>query len=288
MSLYAKDFKVAFAQDTVSNDWRIAQINELKNTFAKYSNIEFVYSVADGNTSKQIMDIEDFARSNVDLIITSPRNSTTMVPAIKKVYDSGIPVVLISRTIDTKDYTTFIHPDNIQIAQKAAKFIAKKLNNRGNVLILQHIPTTTPAKERTKGFFDEIKKYKDIKIVDMKVANSKRADAIKETENAIKEGLKFDAIYAQSDSMAIGAILALKKNNIDPKNIVITGIDYISETREYIKRGEIDATYVYPTGGKFGAKVAVDILNKKEIKKEYIIDSIEVTKGNVDKVEPIF
>jgi ribose transport system substrate-binding protein len=282
------EYVVAFAQDTMSNDWRVAQVKALQKAFAKYPEVKFVYSVAGGKTAKQIMDIEEHIRAKVDVLITSPRDSKAMIPVVKKAYYSGIPVILISRSIDSDDYTSYIHPDNTRIAKKAANYIAKRLNNKGNVLILQHIPTTTPGRLRTEGFLQEIKKYKDINIVGIKVANSKRAEAITQTTNAIKEGLKFDAIYAQSDSMATGAIMALKKHGIDPKSIVITGIDYISEAREYIKSGELDASYVYPTGGKEGAKVTMGYLHGKSVPKEYIIDSIEVTKDNVDKVEPIF
>jgi len=104
----------------------------------------------------------------------------------------------------------------------------------------------------------------------------------------IQEGLSFDAIYAQSDSMATGARVALKKNGIDPKNIVITGIDYIKESRDAIKNGEQRASFLYQTAGKEGAQAAIDILNKKTVQKEVILETTIITKDNVDEIEPIF
>lgn len=288
-SVIAKDtYSVGFAQDTMGNDWRIAQVREVENGFKDKENIRFFYTNGKSNTAMQIMNIEDMINSKVDLIISSPRDAKVMTPVIEKAYKNGIPVVLLSRTIQSDKYATFIHPKNTIIAKQAANFIAKKLNGKGNILVLKHTPTSTPGIRRTKGFLDEIKKYPNIKIVATKIANSQRSEAIIKTEEAIKEGLKFDAIYAQSDSMAIGAIMALKANNIDPKKIIITGIDYISQAAELIKKGELDASYVYPTGGKEGVEIAMKILSGQEVPKEIIIKSVEITIDNVNDIKPIF
>jgi len=290
LSLQGADgkFLVGFAQDTMGNDWRVAQVKEVEEELKKQQNIEFIYTDANGDFAKQIYDIEELVKKGIDILITSPKNSKAMAPVIKKVYESGIPVILISRGVEGGYYTTFIRPDNKKIGKESAKFIAKELGGKGNVLILQHTPTTTPAIERTEGFLDEIKNYPSIHIVGTKVANSLRSEAILQTENAIKEGLSFDAIYAQSDSMATGARVALKKNGIDPKNIVITGIDYIKESRDAIKNGEQRASFLYQTAGKEGAQAAIDILNKKTVQKEVILETTIITKDNVDEIEPIF
>lgn len=283
-----KMYVVGFAQDTMTNDWRIAQVRELEREFQKYPWIKFFYTDAKGETARQIKDIEDMINLKVDVLITSPRDSTLMTPAIAKAYHKGIPVVLISRGIENEDFTIFIHPDNRQIARQAARYIAQRLQETGKVFILQHIPTTTPGIHRTEAFFDEMQKYPNIEIVGMKVANSLRSDAIRMTEEALQEGLEFDAIYAQSDSMASGARLALKKHGINPKTIIIIGIDYIAEAREAIRAQEQEASFTYPTGGKEGAEFAVKILQGETVPKEYILESIMVTQENIEKVEPIF
>lgn len=281
-------YKVGFAQDTMANDWRIAQVREMEKAFSAYPDIHFFYTDANGSNARQIQDIEDMILMKVDVLITSPRDSRMMTPVISRAYKTGIPVILVSRRIETDDYTIFIHPDNREIAGKAADFIAKKLNGKGDVFILQHIPTTTPAKERTQGFLEEIRKYPDIRISGMKVANSMRADAILMTEQAIYEKIPFDAIYAQSDSMASGARIALEKAGIDPAPIVIVGIDYIEEARQAIRNGKQDASFTYPTGAKESADFARAILHGETPPKEYVIESVMVTPENVEAVEPIF
>jgi len=289
LALFAENkiYKVGFAQDTMGNDWRVAQVRELEEAFKNVPNIEFVYTNADGNSALQILHMEKLAKE-VDILIASPRDAELMTPVISKIYNNGTPVILISRSINSEDYTTFIHPDNRAIANKSAEFIASKLKGKGKVFILQHTPTTTPAIQRTEGFLEVIKNYPDIKIVDTKVANSLRDEAILQTEDLIKSGIEFDAIYAQSDSMATGARMALKKHGLDPSRYIITGIDYIKEAKDAIKNGDQTASFTYPTGGKEGAEAAIKIINKEPLEKEIVIESVMVTKDNVDAIKPIF
>lgn len=280
---------VAFAQDTMANDWRAAQVRDIRNVLATHPGIEFRFSDAGGDTARQVQDIENFAAQKVDVLITSPRDAELMREPIARVHRSGIPVILLSRRVNGEEFTHFITADNRAIARQAAQHLARRLNGKGNILMLQHIPTSTPGQLRTEGFLDEIAKHPGIKVSAIKRADSQRALAIQKVEEALAEKIPFDAIYAQSDSMAIGAILALKKAGLDPRRIPITGIDYIAEARAAIRAGDLHASFSYPTFGKEGAAAAVRLLHGGKLdKKEVVLESTVVTRGNVEKVEPIF
>lgn len=285
---HKNEYLVGFAQDTLANDWRKAQVEELRKQFAKHPGIKFIVTDAGGNSAKQIQDIEDLAHQRVDVLITSPRDGRASTPAIARIYKQGIPVVLITRKISSDHYTSLISPDDYKIASDAAKFMAKQLSGKGNILMLQGVATATTAIARTKGFLDEIKKYPGIKVSAIKTANYLRSDAILATESAILEKVPFDAIYSQSDSMAVGARIALKKAGIDPKSKLIVGIDYISDAREAIKRGEQAASFVYPTSAKEAADIVIKILHGKKVPKQVQVESKMITKNNVDDIAPIF
>ena len=283
-----KMFVVGFAQDTMANDWRASQVHAIAEAFKQYPNVKFIYTDGKGRSAKQIGDLEDLALQGVDLIMTSPRDAQAMTPVISKIYKSGIPVVLVTRKINNNDFTAYVSPNDYTIAQRAAKFMAKRLNNKGSVLILKGLPTATTAIARTDGFIEEIKKYPNIKIAGIKNGNYLRSDAIRATEEAINSGLKFDAIYAQSDSMASGARLALLKADIAPSKLVIVGIDYIQEAQEAIKNGLQTASFMYPTCAEESVYVAMKILNKKKIPRHTTVKSKIITKNNVNEINPIF
>jgi len=283
-----KTFTIGFPQDNMSNDWRRAQVMAVKAVLDQHPNVKFIYTDAQGDTAKNIQDIEDLVDQGIDLLMISPRDGQAMTPVIGHVHASGIPVVLLTRRILSDTYTTFVSADDAKIAANAAKFIAQKLNGKGKVMVLQGVPTASTAKKRTEGFLSEIAKHPGIKVVAVKPANYLRAEAIKMVDQALEQGIAFDAIYAQSDSMAAGARLALSTAGIDPKTKLIVGIDYIPEAREAIRQGQQAATFTYPTAGKEGAEAALEILAGKTVDKEIEVPSQMVTKDNVETVPPVF
>ncbi|MCK5516127.1 MAG: substrate-binding domain-containing protein, partial [Desulfobulbaceae bacterium] len=138
------------------------------------------------------------------------------------------------------------------------------------------------------GFMDEINRHEGLEVVAMKTANYLRTDAIRVTDKLLRQGITFDAIFAQSDSMAVGALLVLKKAGIDPESIVIVGIDYISDSRQAIRKGEQAGSFRYPTCGKEGAIYAMKILRGEQVPKSLIVPSILITRENVEAIEPVF
>lgn len=283
-----KVFTIGFPQDNMSNDWRRAQVMAVQAVLDQHANVKFIYSDAQGDTAKNIQDIEDMMDQGVDLLMVSPRDAQAMTPVIAAVHGRGIPVVLLTRRIIGDSYTTFVSADDAKIAANAATYMVEKLNGTGRILVLQGVPSATTAIKRTEGFLTEIAKHPGMKIVAVKPADYLRAEAIKAVEQTLEEGLEFDAIYAQSDSMAAGARLALQAMGIDPKSKLIVGIDYIPESREAIRQGLQSASFTYPTASEEAAKAALKILNGETVAKEIEVPSKIVTKENVEAVDTVF
>ena len=97
---------------------------------------------------------------------------------IEKIYKSGIPVILIDRNIDSESYTAYIGGDNYEIGAYAADYLARKLNQKGNIIEIQGSLTTSPAVERSKGFNDALKKFPEIRNFHKFQSEYNHADAI--------------------------------------------------------------------------------------------------------------
>ncbi len=282
-----KKYTIAFAQDTLDNDFRLAQVKRVHSALSKYPNINFIYSNAKANTSLQIKQIEDFIYQGVDLIITSPYDEVATASVVAKAYRSGIPVIMIDRTIQGDDYTIHIHPDNKKIAHEAAEFIAKQLNYQGKVLLLKGVPSADSTRKRTEGFYEVMQHYPKIQVIEY-TANYLRRNALIGVDTLLKNGERFDAIMAQSDSMLIGARIALKAHHIDPASLITVGIDYIQSARRAIRSGKQTSSFVYSLGAQESADIAIKILSGETVPKEIILETLQVTKENVETIEPIF
>ena len=86
---------IAFAQDTMTNDFRRAQVFEVRDEVSKRPGISFVYSNGQGQTSLMIHQIERFIEQKVDLLIVGTNDEKAIVPVVSKAYRSGIPVIVL-------------------------------------------------------------------------------------------------------------------------------------------------------------------------------------------------
>jgi len=278
---------IAFAQDNMANDFRKAQVYEVRDEAKKHKNIKFVYSDAKAKTSRLIYQIDNFIKDKVDVIIVGTNDADAVVPVITKAYKSGIHVIILDRGVNSSEYTTFINSDNIKIGSMGAKFIAKELNYKGTVLLFEGLLKADVTKLRTQGFMDEMQKYKDIKII-KRTGNYLRRDAIKEMEKLIKDKVKIDAVFSESDSMLSGVRSAMQRFKQDPSSLITVGCDYTSEAQTEIRKGNQTASIKFPLGGKQALIYAVDLLQGKTLAKHIFIPVELVTKKNVENVAPIF
>ena len=278
---------IAFAQDTMANDYRKEQVFEAKKEAEKNKDIKFIYSDANGQTSMLIRQIEKFIKDKVDVIIIGTNDEEAVVPVISKAMSQGIAVIILDRGVKTENYSTFINSDNVNIGKIGAEYIAKRLNGKGKVLLFEGLQKADVTHLRTKGFMDEILKYKEIEVI-KRTGNYLRKDAIKETEELVKNNISVDAIFSESDSMLSGVRSTYDKYGIDSSKVIMVGCDYTSEAKEAIIKGTQTGSILFPLGGVESIQTAIKIINKEKVDKHIVIPVKLVTKENVEIIKPVF
>ena len=278
---------VAFAQDTLKNDFRKAQVLEARAEAGKHANIKFLFSDAEGKTSLLIRQINQFIKKKVDALIVGTNDEHAVVPVIKKAHKAGIRVIILDRGVSTTDYTSFINSDNLQIGAIGAEYVAKRLNGRGLVLLFEGLQSADVTRLRSKGFNDVMARFPGIKVI-KRTGNYLRKDALIEMEKLMSQGIKVDAIFAESDSMLSGARVVLKRHGVKLESLISVGCDYISEARDAIRKGTQSASVLFPLGGKESMQVALKALSGNKVPKHIVIPVKLITRDIADDVPPIF
>ena len=278
---------VAFAQDTLKNDFRRAQVAEVREAVAAHPQLSFVYSDAQGQTSLLIHQIEQFITQKVDVLILGTNDERAVVPVVSKAYKAGIPVIVLDRGIQGHDYSTFINSDNVQIGALGAEFIAKKLKGQGLVLLFEGLQSADVTHLRSRGFLRVMAQHPGIQVI-KRTGNYLRKDALLEMQKLLAQGVRVDAIFAQSDSMLSGARLAMENQKVDPGSVISIGCDYTSEAREAIRRGTQTGSVLFPLGGKTAVEMARKLLRRDAVPHHVVIPVKLVTRDNVEQMAPIF
>jgi inositol transport system substrate-binding protein len=106
----------------------------------------------------------------------------------------------------------------------------------------------------------------DLKVVFQGTGNWNRAEGMKLMENWIQSGKEIDAVVANNDEMAIGAILALEAlGKLD--EVIVAGVDATPAALDFMKQGKLDVTVFQDAHGQGveSIKVAVKAANGEEV-----------------------
>ncbi|WP_231919919.1 substrate-binding domain-containing protein [Microlunatus soli] len=284
-----KEFSIGMSQANNAEPYRQVMNDDIKRAAKKVKGFSVTVSDAAQDNSKQVSQVEDFITQQVDLLIISPNEATPLTQVVKKAYDGGIPVIVLDRKVDGDAYTAFIGGDNTAIGKAMGEYYATTmLPDGGRVVEISGLAGSTPAAERTKGFADGIKSNPKVKIVESQSGEWLREKGQSVMDTVLKSNPDIDAVYSQNDPMAEGAYLAAKSAGVQDK-IKFTGIDGLAIASGGIKavqQGRLQATYVYPTGGREAVELAKQILVdcKSDVEKDTTLPGELVTKDNAAEV----
>jgi ribose transport system substrate-binding protein len=185
----------------------------------------------------------------------APENSAGLGPALAAAKAKKIPVLTIDRTVTgtaCSDFIAFIGSNFYGQAQIAADDLAGATGSGAHVAILTGSPGNNVTTDRTKGFEDQVKaKYPKMKIVASQTGNFAQTDGQKVMEQLLQAHPDINAVYAENDEMALGAIQAIKSAGKTPgKDVKIVTIDGISQMVQNVASGQAVADI--ETNPRFG------------------------------------
>ena len=221
---------VGFSQsESTSNPFRATETQSITDE-AKKLGINLIQRNANANVSQQNTDIQDVIAQGAQVLIVAPENSDGLAPAFAQAKTKHIPVLTIDRTVNgtaCSDFVGFIGSNFLGQAKIAADDLGAALNGQGNVAEMQGTSGNNVATDRTNGFNQQIAaKYPGIKIVASQTANFDQATGQRVMEQILQRNPDINGVYAQNDTMALGAIQAIRAAGKTPgTDIKIVAID---------------------------------------------------------------
>lgn len=239
---------VGFSQMENNNPWRIAQTESMRAEAERRSDeYELVVTDAQGQTAKQVSDVEDLIARRVDVILLAPREFEGLAPALQAAKRANIPVILVDREARGtagEDYVTFLGSNFVEQGQRAAEWLIEQTGGKARIVELTGTPGSSVARDRARGFQEVIEQHPGMRIVASQTGDFSRATAQRVMENLVQSiGHEIDAVYAHNDEMALGAIQALKAAGIEPgEDVIVVSIDGQRAALESILAGDLGAT----------------------------------------------
>jgi len=223
---------------------------------------------AQNDPAKQASEIEDLIAKKVGVVIINPTDSDAIVPTVKKLNAAKIPIVTVDRAANGGVVAAHIASDNVAGGKMAAEYVAKRLGGKGNVVMLEGIAGSSAARDRGRGFREGMARFPGIKIAASQTADFDRAKGLSVMENILQAQRKIDAVFAQNDEMALGAVQAIAAANRQ-KEMFVVGFDAIADALKAIKEGRMAATIAQQPKvmGQLAVQAAAKILKGETVAK---------------------
>lgn len=261
--------------------WREKLNEELRIAALYYDNVKLDIKSANDDVKMQTQQIDAFVNENVDLLIVAP-GQVSISPAIDRAYEKGIPVIIFDRRTRSDKYTAYIGADNRSIGSAMGRYLASV--GEGDVVELCGLSSSSPAIERANGFDSIASTNNDINIVKKLYSDWTEKGAYNVVDSMLSAAPpRFSCIFAHNDRMAVGARKACQKHGIDISKIRFCGVDAMPEEgggMQLVNKGELFASYTYPTRGDAVMQLAMNILTGKKYERENQLLSALVTHDN--------
>ena len=184
--------------------------------------------------------IENNITMGVDALCVAPIQPAAQVKVLRRAIEQGIPVLLIDTDADLEGKTTFLGTGNYAAAELAGKYIADKLGNKGNAVIIRGALGDKTHDDRTAGAKDYLESH-GIKVLDVQPADSDGEKATNVMENFMQNFENIDAVFVTADQMALGALKAIEQAG-KIKDIMLIGFDGSPGARAKINIGLMEGS----------------------------------------------
>jgi inositol transport system substrate-binding protein len=216
---------------------------------------------AQNDVARQLDQINNFVASGVDAIIVNPVDTSATQAMSDAAAAGGVPLVYVNRepvNVDSlPDNQAFVASDERESGtletQEVCRLLAEAGKETAGIYIIMGELSNQAAVQRTQDIFDVMESGDcgvELNVIDQQTSNWQRNEAQDLMTNWLSTGTEFDAVIANNDESAIGAIQAMKAAGISMDDVVVGGVDATQDALLAMAAGELDATVFQDAAGQ--------------------------------------
>jgi ribose transport system substrate-binding protein/inositol transport system substrate-binding protein len=259
---------------------------------AEHDGVELQFEDAQRDVGRQLSQVENFVAAGVDGLIIAPVDSDSTVPMTIAAQNAGIPVVYVNNVpvnlAELPENQAFVGSDESEAGRLQGEEVCRQLKEAGlteaTAVILLGDLSNQATRLRTQAVKDAFAKPECsfITITDEQTATWQRTQAADLMTNWLTAGEQPDAVVANNDEMAIGAMQAMQAAGVDMDSVIVAGIDATPDAVAAVGSGAMDVTVLQsaPGQGKGAIDTILALVAGEDVQKELYIPFELVTSEN--------
>ncbi len=249
---------------------------------------------ATDDVAKQLDQINNFIASGVDAIVVNPVDTSATQAMSDAAAAANIPLVYVNRqpiNVDTlPDNQAFVASNEVDSGTLETLEVCRLLVAEGktdaHIYVMMGQLSNQAAVQRTADIHDVMASGNcgaTLNIIDEQTANWSRDEAQNLMTNWLSTNTPFDAVIANNDEMALGAIQAMKAAGIDMATVIVGGVDATQDALVAMQAGDLDATVFQDAAGQGAGALdaALKLAKGEAVDQKVYIPFLLVTPDNV-------
>jgi ABC-type sugar transport system substrate-binding protein len=284
----------------------IAEFNDnfltlLRNAMASHADgldgVELQIEDAQRDVGRQLSQIQNFIATGVDALIVNAVDTDATVAMTQVAEQAGVPLVYVNYqpvNVDSlPDNQAFIASDEIEAGtlqtQEVCRIFHEKGADEARILVLQGGLASQAARARTQAIHDVVatEECGFMQIVEEQTANWQRSEALDVMTNWLSSGVEFDAVIANNDEMALGAIQAMKSAGVNMDEVIVAGIDATEDALAAMEAGDLDVTVFQDAAaqGTGAIDASLQLVRGEDVEQKVYVPFQLVTPANISEFQ---
>lgn len=230
--------KIGLIVSTLNNPFFVDLKTGIENQ-AKKLGYDVVVLDSQNDPAKEVSNMEDISVKDVDVVLLNPVDSDSAIASVMVANNLDLPVITVDRAANGGEVVSHVASDNAEGGKMAAQYLINQLGDNANIVELEGIAGSSATRDRGAGFDNEIENS-NLNIITKQSADFDRTKGLSVMENIIQSKGNIDAVFAQNDEMALGALKALQDANMN--DVLVVGFDATDDAVSSVSKGEIAAT----------------------------------------------
>lgn len=278
-------YKIGVSAGYLSNSWVVFALQHVRWEASKHAEVtDVIVTDAAFNPAKQISDIEDLLRQNINLLIYWPVDDSAIADVLKRAVDAGVPTVQAGGGFtDNPGTVSNAYISQWQLGEMVARRLMDDLGGKGKIIAMLPIAGTTAAVDQLDSLQAVLKEYPNVELASIEYGDWNRAKAKQITENLLQRFPKIDGVFSPAGQMSIGVAEAFDEAGRLGEVTMSPGDEY-NGWLKWVAKHKQGGAVTFPTrAGQVAVQIGLKILNGEPVARGTAVPSEYIAPADIAK-----
>lgn len=275
-------YRVGVSAGYLSNSWVIFALQQLRWEASKHDVEEIIVTDAAFNPAKQISDIEDLLRQDIDLLIYWPVDDASVEDVLARAIADGVPTVQAGGGFTAADSTLAnAYISQWKMGEMVARQLVQDMGGEGKIVAMLPIAGTVAAVEQLGALETVIADHPGIELAAVEYGDWNRAKAKQITENMLQRFPRIDGVFSPAGQMSIGMAEAFEEAGRLEEVTFSPGDEFNGWLKWVAGHGQGGAVTFPTKAGSVALQVGLDILQGNEVRRGLAVPSEYIAPADI-------